>query len=52
LPKHGSVVKDPLVNARDAGGVDSITGSESSPGRGNGNPIQYSWLKNPIDKEA
>ena len=51
MPKHGSVVKDPLVNARDAGGVGSITGSGRSPGRENGNPIQYSWRKNPIDKE-
>ena len=51
MPKHGSVVKDPLVNARDAGGVGSVTGSGRSPGRENGNPIQYSWWKNPIDKE-
>ena len=29
--------------------VDSIPGSERSPGRGNGNPLQYSFLENPMD---
>ena len=22
------------------------------PGEGNGNPLQYSWLENPIDRES
>ena len=34
-------------NARDAG---SIPGSRSSPGGGNGNPLQYSCLENPMDR--
>ena len=29
-----------------------IPGSERSPGDGNGNPLQYSCLKNPMDKGA
>ena len=30
----------------------SIPGSERSPGKGNGNPLQYSCLGNPIDRGA
>ena len=45
----GSVVKDLPANARDAG---SIPGSGRSPGVGNGNPLQYSCLKNFKDKGA
>ena len=41
-----SVVKNPPANAGDVG---SIPGSERSPGEGNGNPLQYSCLENPID---
>ena len=33
-----------------AGYVSSIPGSRRSPGEGNGNPFQYSCLKNPIDR--
>ena len=36
-------------NTKDVG---SIPGSGRSPGGGNGNPFQYSCLKNPMDKEA
>ena len=36
-------------NARDRG---SIPGSGSSPGEGNGNPLQYSCLENPMDRRA
>ena len=36
-------------NAEDAG---SIPGSGRSPGGGNGNPLQYSCLGNPRDREA
>ena len=35
-----------------AGRVGSITGSGSSPGEGNGNPLQYSCLENPTDRGA
>ena len=41
----GSVVKNPAVNAADAGDAGSIPGSERSPGKGNGNPLQYSCLE-------
>ena len=44
----GSVVKNPPANAGDAG---SVPGSGRSPGEGNGNPLQYSCLGNPMDRE-
>ena len=44
----GSVVKNLPANAGNAG---SILGSERSSGRGNGNPLQHSCLKNPMNKE-
>ena len=43
----GSVVKNPPFNARDVG---SNLGSGRSPGEGNGNPLQYSCLENPMDR--
>ena len=45
----GSVVKNPPINAGDVG---LIPGSGRSPGEGNDNPLQYSCLRNPMDKEA
>ena len=45
----GPVVKNPPANAGDAG---SIPGFGKSPGEGNGNPFQYSCLKNPMDRAA
>ena len=45
----GSVVKNPPANAGDVG---SISGSGKSPGEGNGNPFQYSYLGNPMDRGA
>ena len=33
-----------------AGDVDSILRSRRSPGEGNGNPLQYSGLGNPMDR--
>ena len=45
----GSVVKNPLANAGDIG---SIPGSGRSLGEGNSNPLQYSFLGNPMDREA
>ena len=33
-----------------AGDVDSIPGLGRSPGGGNGNPLQYSCLENPMDR--
>ena len=45
----GSVVRNPPVNAR---GVRLISGSGRIPGEGNGNPLQYSCLGNPMDRGA
>ena len=45
----GSVVKNLLANAGD---VDSIPDLRRSPGGGNGNPLQYSCLRNPMDRGA
>ena len=41
----GSEVK---ASACNAGDLSSIPGSGRSPGEGNGNPLQYSCLENPI----
>ena len=39
-------------SACQAGDTGSIPGSERSPGQGNGNPLQYSCLGNPMDRGA
>ena len=43
------MVKNPLANAGDGG---FIPGSGRSHGEGNGNPLQYSYLGNPMDRGA
>ena len=43
------MVKNPPANA---GEVGSIPGFGRSPGEGNGNPLQYSCLENPVDRGA
>ena len=43
-----SVVKTPPASA---GNVGSIPGLGRFPGEGNGNPLQYSCLRNPMEKE-
>ena len=48
----GSVVKNPPANAGDAEDAGSIPGLGRSPRGGNGNPVQYSCLGNPMDREA
>ena len=48
----GSVVENPPVRAGDTGVSGSNPGSGRSPGEGTGNPLQYSCLKNPIDRGA
>ena len=45
----GSEVKASVCNVGDRG---SIPGSGRSPGEGNGNPLQYSCLENPMDRGA
>ena len=46
---NGSVGQESAGRVEDTG---SIPGSGRSPGDGNGNPLQHSCLKNPIDREA
>ena len=46
------VVKNQPANAGDGGDLGSIPGSGRSPGRGHGNPLQYSRLENPMDRGA
>ena len=46
------VVKNLPANAGDTRDVGSIPGSGRLPGVGNGNPLQYSCLKNPTDRGA
>ena len=48
----GSVVKNLLANAGDAGDVGLIPGLGRSPGEGNRNLLQYSCLENPMDRGA
>ena len=43
----GSAVKNPPANAGDSG---LIRGTGRSPGEGNGNPLQYPCLPNPVDR--
>ena len=43
----GSNGKESACNVGDLG---SIPGSGRSPGEGNGNPLQYSCLVNPMDR--
>ena len=46
---HGSVVKNLPANGGDAG---LIPGCGTSPGEGNGNPLQYCCLENPMERGA
>jgi len=45
----GSMGKNPPANGGDAG---LISGLGRSPVEGNGNPLQYSCLENPMDRGA
>ena len=45
-------VKNLPANAGDAEDEGLIPGSGRSPGGGNGNPLQYSDLQNPMDRGA
>ena len=46
------LVKNPPVNAGATGDVGSIPGWGRFPGVGHGNPLQYSFLENPMDGGA
>ena len=48
----GSVVKNPPASGGDTSDVGLIPRLGSSPGEGNGHPLQYSSLKNPMDRGA
>ena len=41
-----------LMQGMEAGDMSLIPGSGRSPGGGRGNPLQYSCLENPMDREA
>ena len=44
--------KESACSAGDTGDEGSIPGTGRSPARGNGNPLQYSSLGNPMDRGA
>ena len=46
------LVKSPPANSGDARDAGLIPGSGRTPGVGNGNPFQYSCLKNSMDRGA
>ena len=46
----GSVIKNPPAEAGDLRDAGSIPGSGRFPGVENGNPLWYSYLKNPVDR--
>ena len=43
---------DGKASGYNAGDLGSIPGLGRSPAEGNGNPLQYSWMKNTMDREA
>ena len=46
------MVKNPPTNAGEMRDLGSNPELGRSPGEGNGNPLQYSCLENPMDREA
>ena len=50
FPGGARVAKNPPDNSGDPGDASSILGSGRAPGEGNGNPLQYSCLENPMDR--
>ena len=47
-----SLVTEVKESSHNAGGLGLFPGSGRSPGKGNGNPLQYSCLENPMDRGA
>ena len=45
-------IKADKESACNEGDMDSIPGSGRSPGEGNGSPLQYSCLGNPMNREV
>ena len=52
IPSWVYIYISPIESACNAGEPGSIPGSGRSPGEGNGNPLQYSCLENPMDRGA
>ena len=50
--KHSPHSSDGKESACKAGDPDSIPGLGRSPGEGNGNPLQYPFLENSMDRGA
>ena len=48
----GSAVKNLPAKAGATGDMGSVPGPGRSPGEGNGNPLQYSCLDNPMNRGA
>ena len=48
----GAAVNNPLANAEDTGDVGSVPESGRPPGVGNGSPLHYCCLENPMDRGA
>ena len=46
----GSMVQESTCSVRDPGDVSMIPEWGTSPGGGNGNPLQYSCLESPMDR--
>ena len=46
------MIKNPPASVGDTRYADSVAGLGRSPGGGNGNPLQYSFLENPMDRGA
>ena len=51
-PQVMLVVKNPPANAGDVRDAGLISGLRRCPGGGNGNPLQYAFLENPMDRGA
>ena len=47
-----AVVKNPPANAGDVRDMGSVPGLGKSPREGNGTPLQYSCVENPMDRGA
>ena len=48
----GSVIKNLSTNVGDTGDAGLIPQLGTSPGEGNGNPLQYPCLENPMNRGA
>ena len=46
------MIENPPTDAEDIGDIGWTSGLGRSPGEGNGNLLQYSWLENPMDRGA